>query len=241
MMSLKDEGAISQQALDNSQETLRIAEGEFERVNSIRSMTEIIAPFGGAVSIRQISLGEYIDPGDPIVRISQINPLNLIFNLPEQYVSNIKLNQDIKFKISDSNKEYIGRIIVIDPYIDPDTRSAKIKAIVQNPNKELLPGRFANVNIELTNHKNEISVPEEALIQEGNKKQVAIISKDNTIILKDVIVSKWSKDLVSISEGLMAGDVVITSGHQKIQSGSKVIQKPYTEIHNQILNKEITE
>ena len=241
MKSLREEGAISQQNLDNTLEVLRIAEGESNRIKSIHSMTEVIAPFSGALSIRKISLGKYIDPGDPIVRISQTDPLYLIFSLPEQYISQLKVDQSVLFTVSNSEKEYLAKVIVIDPYIDPNTRSVQIKAIVQNPQRELLPGRFANISLEVSNIPNAISIPEEALIQEGNKKQVAIVLQDNTVTLKEVSVSKWDKDSVLISDGLMAHDVIITSGHQKVRSGSKVIPKPFNSIHSQILSKEIPE
>ena len=239
MKSLREKGAISQQSLDNTLEILRISEGEFNRVSSINSMTEIVAPFSGVLSIRKISLGQYIDPGDPIVRISQINPLYLIVNLPEQYVSQVKTDQNIKFTVSNSLKEFTAKVIVIDPYIDPNTRSVQIKAIVQNPKRELLPGRFANVSLETSGIPNAISIPEEALIQEGSKKQVAVVSKDNTVIFKEVTVSKWDRDSIVISDGLMIGDVVITSGHQKVHPGSKVTPKLFNTIHNPILDKEV--
>lgn len=240
MKSLKERGAISQQSLDNTFEVLRVAEGELNRVNSIYSMTEIVAPFAGALSIRKISLGRYIDPGDPIVRISQIDPLYLIFNLPEQYISQVKIGQTVKFAVSGSQKEYIGKVTVIDPYIDPSTRSVQIKATVQNLKKELLPGRFANASLEISNIQNAILVPEEALIQEGEKRQVAVVLQNNAVIFKEVTVSRWGEGSVLISGGLMVGDVVITSGQQKIRSGNKVIPKPFNTIHNQILDKEIT-
>ena len=241
MKSLREKGAISEQSLDNVFEILRVAEGEFNRVNSIYSMTEIVAPFGGALSIRKISLGQYIDPGDPIIRISQIDPIYLIFTLPEQYISQIKINQSVKFTISGSTKEYLGKVIVIDPYIDPATRSVQIKATSQNPKRELLPGRFADVSLEVSSISNAISIPQEALIQDSDKKQVAVVLENNIVALKEVTVSNWDKGTVLISSGLMAGDVVITSGHQKIRSGSKVIPKPFSLIHNPILGKQIKE
>lgn len=239
MKSLREKGAISQQTLDNTSETLHIAEGEFKRVNSISSMTDITAPFSGVLSIRKISLGEYIDPGDPIVRISQIDPIYLLFSLPEQYISQIQLGQDVKFTVGD--KEYTSKVTVIDPYIDPNTRTVQIKAQTPNPKRELLPGRFANVALGVQNIQNAILIPEEALIQEDNKKQVAVVSDDNTVTFKEVSITKWDKGSILISSGLMEGDVVITSGHQKIRPGSKVIPKPRSQVHNQILDKEITQ
>ncbi len=237
METLKNEGAISQQALDNALEVLQTAEGEAEKAESVEIKTTIAAPFSGVLSLRKISLGEFIDSGDPIVRISQINPLHLVFSLPEQYASQIKIDQSINFMVSDSSKDYSAKISAIDPYIDPASRMIQIKAIVSNPNKELLPGRFTTVSLEVGKIENAILIPQEALIQEGDKKSVAVVDKDNTVIFKEVSISRWDQNSIFISDGLINGDVVITSGHQKVHSGSKVIPKESNSIHNQILDK----
>lgn len=239
MKSLKEEGAISQQTLDNTLEILRVSEGELNRVNAVSSMTIITAPFSGIPSIRKISLGEYIDPGDPIVRISQIDPIYLLFSLPEKYVSEVMVGQEVSFNID--NKEYKAKVIVVDPYIDPNTRTVQIKATARNPKMELLPGRFASVSLNIKSIKDAILIPTEALIQEGEKKQVALVSKDNVVTFQEVSIANWDKDSILISSGLMAGDMVITSGHQKVFPGSKVSTKPYNPIHNKILDKEILE
>ncbi len=237
MKILKNEGAVSQQILDNALEKFDSAKGETDLATSGQAKSVIHAPYVGALSLKKVSLGAYIDPGDVIVRISQIDPLNLIFSLPEQYVSQIKVDQNIKFIVSDSSENYQAKISVIDPYIDPNTRAVSIKAIVKNPKQELLPGRFADVFLEIANIENAISIPQEALIQEGNTKKIAIVTEKNTVILKEVTTTDWEEGTVLVSDGLMAGDVVITSGHQKVQEGSMVIPKPYIPIHNKQLDQ----
>ena len=239
MQALKNEGAISQQALDNASEVLQTAEGETEKAESVEMKTSIVAPYSGLLSFRKVSLGAFIDSGDPVVRISQVDPLHLVFSLPEKDISQIKVGQNVKFLINGSLKNYLAKVAVIDPYVDPNTRFVQVKAIVANPNRELLPGRSANVSLEVLTIPNAILIPEEALIQEGDKKQVALVTGENTVVLKEVTVDEWDKDMVLISDGLMDGDVIITSGHQKIHSGSKVIPKEFKIIHNKILDKQI--
>ena len=239
MKKLKDEGAVSQQTLDNAIERFESIKGEVESTLSKQTKSIIVAPFTGALSLKQVSLGAYIDPGDVVVRISQIDPLNLIFSFPEQYTSEIKVGQNVRFMVSNSEESYSGKVTVIDPYIDPDTRTVKVKAIVNNSDKVLLPGCFANVFLEVGSIQGAISVPQEALIQEGNVKKIALVTKTKTVKLKEVNVGLWEDNSVLITKGLMTGDIVITSGHQKVQEGSKVIPKPYVPIHNKQLDKEI--
>ncbi len=239
MQVLKNEGAVSQQTLDNALEQLEVSEGELEKTESLEAKNSIFAPYTGLLSLKQVSLGDFIDSGDSVVRISQVDPLHLIFSLPEQYSSELTINQNVKFTVSGLEKQYTGKISVIDPYIDPDTRAVQVKAVVSNTAKELLPGRSAKVVLELLRISNVVSLPEEVLIQDSGKKQVAVVDENNTVSIKEVTVSYWDKGNVIISSGLMDGDVVITSGYQKVFPGSMVIPKPFNPIHNQNLDKQI--
>lgn len=238
MKALQEEGAISKQTLDNALEVYESAKGELERAESIQLMSVIEAPFDGVLSFRKISVGTFIAPGDPIVRISQINPLDLVFSLPEKYTNDIKIGQKVKFTVEKQkdSKEYFGIISAMDPYIDEETRAVKIKAKVNNPNKELLPGRFANVFLDLETKQNAIILPQEALIQEGSEKKVFIVDKKEKASLHKVTIGDWTEDSVVILHGINPGDIVITSGHQKLQAGSKVIQKPYNKVDNKTLD-----
>ena len=240
MKKLKDSGAISQQALDNVEEKLKTTEGELEKGNSLISKTTIRAPYTGILSLKNTNLGAYIEPGDKIVRISQINPLNLIFAIPEKYLSEIKVGQNVLFNVGNETKKYEAKITAIDPYIDPDTRSANIQAMVDNSNKLLLPGRFAKIEIQTKTTQNSVYIPQEAIVPEEDKKKVYVIENENNklkVKLTTVKTGEWLEDKVEIKKGLKEGDIVVTSGQQKLKENSKVIIKDFVEIKNPHLNR----
>lgn len=232
---LKELGAISQQLLDNSIEKLNTSLGELEKAKAVQNKNIIKAPFTGYLSLREVSLGTLIDPGDRIVRISQINPLQIFFTLPENYLSEINLGQKIKFSISSDKKIYEAKITTIDPYLDPQTRTAKVQGLVNNNNSKLLPGRFTNVFLETTNNTNTILIPEESLIQEGEYKRVFVVDNKKKVRLQNVEIDRWESGFVEIISGLIPGDIIITSGYQKIKEGSTVITKAYKPIQNDYL------
>ena len=243
MKSLQEQGAVSKQTLDNALEELESAEGELERVESIQEKTTITAPFEGVLSFKNVSTGAFIDPGDVIVRISQINPLDLIFSLPEKYSSSIKPGQHLDFSLSDENdtsKIYSARVSTIDPYIDKETRSLKIKASVDNTNKKLLPGRFTTIKLAFKKVDKAIFIPQQALIQEGDTKKVFLVKEDNTVDLQTVKSGQWTKDSVEILSGLQSGDVIVTAGHQKLNAGTKIDSKPHNKIYNMNLDIGLT-
>ena len=237
MKALKDKGAISQQALDNAKEMIDTAKGSFDYAKSELDKSAIRAPFTGVLSFKKVSLGSYIDAGDAVVRISQINPLHLVFSFSEKYLSKLKVGQRVSFMVGESNQKYFASVIAIDPYLDLDTRKVNAKAIFQNLNKNLLPNIFANVELELGSLKNVLLIPQEAIINEGNKTRIATVSSENIVELKDIVIKEFSDSFCIAEDGLMPGDVVITSGHQKIKSGSKVIARSYNPVINEQLHR----
>lgn len=228
---LNIEGAVSNQTLEKAERDLDVAEATVESYNSEDIKTNIVAPFNGKLSFKKVSLGTVIMPGDEIVRITQTYPLDLIFSLPEKYVSSIKEGQTLKFTLEKNDKKYTAKIVAIDPYINPENRAVLIKATILENSKELLPGRFVTVNLATENKLNAIQIPQEAIIQEGNTNKVFII-KNNIAEVKNIEIGDWSENTVEILKGLNTGDEVVTLGHQKIKSGSKVITKSSKEINN---------
>ncbi len=239
--SLKEQGAVSQQVFDNALETLNTTLGEVERTKSVLHRTKIQTPFSGIFSLKKISLGSYISSGDTIVRLTKINPLHLIFSVPEKYLHDVNVGQEINFIISASKKAYKAKIAVLDPYVDPDTRSVRIQAIVFNSNKELRPGNFADINIITMSKQNRLLLPEEALIQENDKKFVFKVSnKKHKVFKKEVKIGIWNDGIVEIVNGLKPEDLIITSGYQKVKDGSIVNITNYQKILNPYLRKNST-
>ena len=233
MKALHDEGAISDQRLDDSLEILNIAKGELNNRRSILNKTVIATPFAGVLSLKEVGFGAYLTPGDPIVRISKINPIDLVFSLPEKHLTKIRPGKSVKFKLEGSEKEYLGIVRTIDPYINPEERTVQVKAKVTNNSNEFLPGRFATVSFEIERIPNSILLPQEAIVLEGNTTKVFTVSDSgNEAIEKIVTVSDWNDKDAHITEGLKTGEDVITSGQQKIRNGSKIIPKPYIKINN---------
>jgi membrane fusion protein (multidrug efflux system) len=235
MEGLYKEGAISRQAYDDSLEDYETAKAQTERAESIELKNIITSPFQGILSLKKVSLGAFVDPGDEIVRVTQISPLNLVFSIPEKYLQELKLNQTVNFYPSSSDKKdnvKKARITAIDPYIDADTRAIKIQAEVNNSSQDILPGGFAKVKLEVKNNGNSILIPEEAIINEGSGKSVYVVTSQNNALPKKVTLGKWEDGLVEITNGLMIGEKVITSGHQKVFPGAMVISSDYVPIKN---------
>jgi len=219
--------ATSQQALDDAQATLEAAAGQLEDAKVVLRKTTITAPFTGVLSLRQVSLGAYLDAGDPIVRLTQIRPLHLIFSLPQRFVSYVKLGQTVRGAASNCEEKFTAQVSAIDPFLDPATRSVRIQALVPNESGRLLPGMATAVRLELEKIPDALLIPQEAVIRQGTKRLVYTVQPDGSAHSKEVIVGLVYVAQVQVEEGLQAGEVVVAAGHQKLRPGARVDPRPY--------------
>ncbi|HEY2567105.1 MAG TPA: efflux RND transporter periplasmic adaptor subunit [Candidatus Aquirickettsiella sp.] len=185
----------------------------------------IRAPFSGQLGLRMVNLGDIIDPNKPIVNLEAINPLRVDFNIPGTAANKITLGSKVFIHSSAyPDKTFVGTIYAVDSYIDNDTRSLSVRASLNNPKKELLPGAFVDININLGPPENLIIVPETAVNSDQNGNYVYRIIKQRAI-KTPVIIRFHQNGEIGLSSGIHAGDQIISVGGFKVQANSVVIVK----------------
>ncbi len=235
--SLQQEKIVSQQNLDDALAELRSAQGDYDAAESALRKTRVAAPFDGIVGLKEVSVGQFVDPGTPVVRITQIKPLDLVFSLPEKNVPKVQVGQKVRATTAGCAVAFEGVVAAVDPAIDPVSRTARVQASIPNEAGTLRPGMSADVTLEFETVPDALVVPQEALIREGGKLRVAVAKEDGSFEFREVEPSDWSRDKVRISKGLSAGEQVIASGHQKLRPGAKVAPSPYKPIQNSRLDE----
>ncbi|TMQ66887.1 MAG: efflux RND transporter periplasmic adaptor subunit [Candidatus Eisenbacteria bacterium] len=116
-----------------------------------------------------------------------------------------------------------GRIDVIDPVLDPETRSARVTARVRNPGGKFRPGMSANASVVLSERMNALTIPNEAVFAEGNQTLVYVVQADSTVSRRAVTLGTRLSDEVEVVQGLEPGQRVVVAGHQKLFETAKVI------------------
>lgn len=221
-LELQKSGAVALQAKDESESKVKITEADYEIAKIRLDMTQIKAPFDGIVGTSNISIGDYLNIGDPIVNITAIDPLEMEFNVPQKYLSNIKDEAPV-ILTTDAwpDKEFSGNVYAINPQIDIDTRNITIKALIPNKDGLLRPGMFAYVNVGIAKKDNALMVPEEALIPSGELMTVIKVV-DNKAQTAKIKIGARQNGMVEVIEGLNPGDVVISAGNLKVRDGVPV-------------------
>jgi membrane fusion protein (multidrug efflux system) len=229
-------GGVSEQQLQSDEATVQQAEAELQQAQVNLEYATIRAPFTGKLGMRQVSLGAYLKDGDAIVRLRQMNPLYLDFELPQQMTGRISLGQKAKFGVPGLSGEFEGTVTTIDPALNADSRNVHVQATVSNPKLLLKPGMFAHVRLIVGTKPETLFVPAQAIVPEGEVRYVWVVAPEDKAEKRSVEVGVYDNNWVEIISGLKPADRVITAGVQKLSPGAKLIVKPYQPIHNQRLD-----
>jgi membrane fusion protein, multidrug efflux system len=214
-------GGISQQEVDLSELQVNNLKADIELVRVNISRTQIRAPFGGKLGLKNISVGAYITPTNSITTLRQVNQLKLAFNIPEMYSAKVRPGQVVQFSLAGGSKKYAATIMATETAVEENTRNLAIRAIVKPGNGELVPGEFAKVSMVLGESSNAIMIPTQSIVPQGRIKQVFTV-KDGKAAPVEITTGARDSSSVEVLSGLKNGDTIITSGLLFIRPGSAV-------------------
>ncbi|HLW08687.1 MAG TPA: efflux RND transporter periplasmic adaptor subunit [Marinilabiliaceae bacterium] len=203
--------AISLEAFDKVKTDLLVLDSEVQLLNVKISKTYIKAPFSGRVGFRNVSQGSYLQPGMVITRLVKTSPLRLEFAVPERYQSEKLTGRNVQFTVAGFNDQFTAEIYAKEPQVDERTRSLVLRSRYANTDQRLLPGMFANITVPIQRLENVVQVPAQAIIPEMNGETV-FLYKNGVALKQNVVTGIRNENNVAITEGLAAGDSVITSG-----------------------------
>lgn len=217
----KNAGTV--RARDEAQAALRNDEAAVALAQARLDKTVITAPFSGIVGLREVSVGQYLAPGDPIATLTDIDPLKVDFRIPEIYFGVVRVGQPIEIAIDAFPGEtFVGEVYAIDPQVDVNGRAVVIRASVPNPDAKLRPGLFARVNLIYESHDRVLFIPEQALVPIGDEKSVFKVV-DGKAVMTKIVIGERVGATVEVREGLAEGDIVVTAGQIKLQDGAPVV------------------
>jgi membrane fusion protein (multidrug efflux system) len=221
-VGLRNQGFISGQAKDEAENTLKVAEADYEVVQARLAKTAIRAPFSGTVGLRQVSIGDYVKEGQDMVNLESLDPLKVDFRVPEIYLTQVRSGQTLQITLDAiPDRAFDGRVVAINPLIDANGRSIVIRAQVPNKDGKLRPGMFARVRLFVSESKDAFVIPEESLFPVGDDKYVYKVV-DGKAARQKVEIGQRREGRVEIVNGLSAEDVVVTAGGLKLREGAAV-------------------
>lgn len=207
------DNAIAAQARD--QASLRLARAQADR-------TVIRAPFAGRAGLRLAAVGDYVNPGQDLLMLEDLHRMKLEFRLPELALPDVREGQDAQVTLDAfANERFAARLYALDSRVADDTRSIGARALLDNPEHRLRPGMFARVELVVARNTQALLVPEQSLLNRGAKSFVYVVDQ-GTAREVEVQTGQRQSGEVEILSGLQAGQLIVTSGLQRIGDGATV-------------------
>ena len=222
----------TQATLDQNQALLEQARAGIARSEALIAQKLIKAPFAGQLGIRQVELGQHVEPETELVTLTDLDRLYVNFTVPEQARAAVRTGQAVEITVDAyPGRTFEARLTTVEPQIDPATRTIKLQATMANSVGLLLPGMFANARIVLPPQPDVVTVPETAVTHTLYGDSVFVVRQEGTdkdgnpaqkAVQTFVRAGEVASGRVAILEGVTAGDLVVASGQLKLQSGAPV-------------------
>ena len=236
--TLFEQDSIAKQQLDTQaslvgqyESTLKIDQATIDNAKLQLTYSRVTAPISGRLGLRQVDAGNIVHAGDTngIVVITQLQPITVVFTLPEDNISAVmkkvhageKLTVDAydragKLKIGS------GTLLTVDNQIDTTTGTIKLKAQFSNEDMSLFPNQFVNARMLLDVKHDATLIPSAAILRGTQGLFVYVVKEDKSVTVRPVKVGTTEGEVSSIDSGLAVGEVVVTDGTDKLREGAKV-------------------
>lgn len=212
---------ISQEDYESTLNDLESSKAEYDLIKAQIDKTEIRAPFNGVIGLREVSEGSFVTTNTVIARLQNLSNLKVDFAIPQKYSSMVRIGDELTFKLSGKDFQYKAKVYAIEPKIESSTRTLRLRAICSTNYKDLFPGAFVNVELNLKETEDAILIPTVAVVPEL-KGQSVFLYKGGIVNSQKVEIGLREEQFVQILSGLTEGDTVITSGILQMRPGIKV-------------------
>jgi membrane fusion protein (multidrug efflux system) len=225
--------AVSQATLDADGANLKNAKAQVAEQQAVVDKKTLRAPFAGHLGVRVVDIGQYISAGTAVVTLQALDPIYADFFLPQQALNQIRLEQVVTIKIDTyPNGDFAGTITAINPKVDPATRNVQVRATLKNPDRLLLPGMYASVNVAAGGKQRYLTLPQTAVTYNPYGETIYVVDDKGhdpqgrpQLIARQVFVTAGLKrgDQVAILSGVEEGQTVVTAGQMKLRNGSTLV------------------
>lgn len=235
--------AIAKAQLDADAADLKSKLAQVAQQTALVAKKTIRAPFAGRLGITTVNPGQYLNPGDTIVTLQTVDPIYVDFYLPQQQLGQLAIGQSVIVETNAySGRTFTGKILSINPKVDTNTRNVQIEALVDNHDRKLLPGMYANVKVDAGAGQRYLTLPQTAITYNPYGATVFVVKNGNeqsaqgnargkeaqgkTLpVAQQVFVTPGPTrgDQVAVTKGIAEGTQVVTSGQLKLKNGTPLV------------------
>ena len=224
----------AQSDVDTADSNLQQAKSNVANTQATIDKKAIRAPFTGVAGIRNVNVGQYLPEGTAIVTLQDLDHMYASFTLPEQALPSLAPGQKIDVTVDAyPSKRFEGQINAIDSKVDPNSHTVRVQGLIANPGHMLRAGMFANITVSAGKPRQVVTVPKAAITYSLYGDSVYVVAPDKDkkddkgqpmLTVSEVFIKLGDErgPRVAVLEGVKAGDMIVTSGMQKLHTGSAV-------------------
>ncbi|AYD63429.1 efflux RND transporter periplasmic adaptor subunit [Achromobacter sp. B7] len=226
--------AATREQLDQAQADYDQAAADIRRVQALIEQKRVKAPFDGMLGVRRVHLGQFARAGDPLVSLTDASTLYANITLPEQALGAVRAGQTVAVTVDAyADRQFPGQVTTVEPQVDAGSRTVRVQATLANADGALAAGMFAHGRIRLPDRPDVITVPETAISYSAYGDSVYVLTPPKpgasaapatpaTVRQAYVKTAERLHGRVVVTEGLNAGDQVVTSGQLRLHNGAAV-------------------
>ena len=223
----------SEDAVDRAEAQVKETIGQVGVIRALIAKKTVRAPFAGRLGLRLVNLGQILREGDPIVTLQTQGPVHVDFSVPQRQIGRLRQGMKVRATADAAPGDtFHGQIIAVNPEVDPVTRNVRVRALVGNPENQLHAGMFANVEVVLPDKQPVLPIAATAVFYAPYGDSVFVVEKhtddqsgESEQVLRQQFVQLGTArgDFVDVTDGVKAGETVVTSGLFKLRTGMKVV------------------
>jgi membrane fusion protein (multidrug efflux system) len=225
--TLIERHSIPQTQFDRSRADLERARAQLAETEARIANKRIEAPFAGIIGIRRVDVGDYLSPGTVIATLQDQSELEIDFTVPARYAPQLRAGLNVAVHVDAYPDRTFGAVVTaVDARIDPITRNVLLRAELEK-GSGLLPGMFAELDVDLGERHEVVTIPETAMTYslQGNTVYVIEPTQDGALTANARVVraGKVRDSRVAVLDGVRAGEKVVSVGQNKLYHGVRVV------------------
>lgn len=237
--TLLAKGAVTKAQIEADESTFKTSGTDIDQIRTQIARKSVRAPFSGRLGIRNVNIGQYLNPGTAITGISAIDIVYVDFTVPQQRLADVPIGLPVKVVVEGAKGDPIqGQIAAVDPNVDESTRNLKLRAHVPNKDERLRPGMFVNVEVELPKHADFVIVPATSILHASYGDSVFVVEdrkpdspgSATTADGKPVKIARQQfvrlgearGDFVAVLDGVKTGQEIVSAGAFKLRNNAAI-------------------
>jgi RND family efflux transporter MFP subunit len=213
-----------EKAIAAQRSTVAAAEASLARLDKLQGYRVVKAPFDGVITLRNVDVGALVNAGNTLLfRIAQTDTLRTYVNVPQADTGSIRAGQMANLTVSNlPGRQFAGTVARTANALDPNSRTLLVEVHVPNPEGALLPGMYAQVDLNSTRANPPMLIPSEALIVRADGARVALVRPDHTVHFQKIQIGRDYGDRLEVSGGLKEGDMIIPNPGDVAREGIRI-------------------